>query len=147
MRVLPSTNAFTLTSHQRRARAFAAKSSELADELARDETPDLFSVFPHLTADDRRVLHAATGIAHAADGSVARHTTWKMPAWTLFIRIDGDRASGTLTELMTSDYILGLLSRAPIGDPIGVHLQMALDYLRTREERQTVIPGSVDIRV
>lgn len=146
MRVLPSTNAFTLSSHQRRARAFAAKSSELADELANDQMPDLFRTFPHLTADDRRVLQAATGIAHAADGSVARNTTWRMPAWAMFIRVDGDRASGALAGLMGSDYILDLLSRAPIGDPIGIHLQRALDYLRTREERGTAVPGSVDVR-
>jgi hypothetical protein len=147
MRVLASTNAFTLTSHQRRARASAARNAKLADELAKDATPDLFSTFPHLTADDRRVLQAATGIAHAADGSVARNTTWRMPAWALFIQVDGDRSSGTLTGGMTADYVLGLLSRAPIGDPMGLHLQMALDFLRTREESGRTVPGSVDIRV
>jgi hypothetical protein len=146
MRVLPSTNAFTLTSQQRRARAFAARNARLAEELAGDETPDLFHTFPHLTADDRWVLQAATGIAHTADGSVVGNTTWRMPAWALFVRVDGDRANGRLSERMDSAYILELLSRSPIGDPIGVHLQRALDYLRTREERGTTLPGSLDVR-
>lgn len=130
---------------QRRARGPVPRSQALEEALA-DGVPDLLHAFPHLSADDRRVLHAATGITHAADGSFVRRSTGHTPAWSLFFQVDGDRAGGALAGTMTSQYVVNLLSRAPGGDPLGVYLDRALDFLADRESRRPGASTSVDLR-
>jgi hypothetical protein len=80
-----------------------------APQILRNGVP--VGPFPNLTADDRAVLGAATGLRMDPHGQIADAPAVRDMG--LFLQLDHDRAGGKLSETLSPAYVRSVIERLP----------------------------------
>ena len=98
----------------------------------------------HLTAGDRKVIAAATGVQLTSSDVVTEARSSGVPPWGLIMALAMDRKSGALQGNITSQYLSTVFARHE-NTPMPFHpqyLNAALLYLRTQSTDPTPIPAA-----